>query len=91
MATHVCMKFIYVHFNQDWDRSISPEKVIYVPSTTVAKVLVVREGETGTKETFIFEVQRDHEVWISIHENLIYLPSGPNTRQDGDDVPVLNP
>ena len=70
------MKFIYAHFNQDWNRSISPEKATYVPSTPVAKVLVVREGETGTRETFIFEVEHDHEVWISLHENLIYLPSG---------------
>jgi hypothetical protein len=58
------------------------------PTITTAKVLVVRQWHI---ETFIFEVQLDHEVWVSLHENLIYLPSGANTRQDGDNVPILNP
>ena len=88
MPTHVCMKFIYAHFNVDWNRVISTEKVIYTPTTSAAKVLVVREGNTGVKETFVFEVASDNEGWISLHENLIYLPSGPHSRQDGDNVPI---
>ena len=91
MASLVCMKFIYAHFNINWNRSISSEKVIYKPTVDEAKVLVVREGMTGNKETFIFKVKRNQEVWVSLHENLIYLPSAPHSKQDGDNVPIEEP
>jgi hypothetical protein len=41
------MKFIYAHFNKNWDRSISKEKIIYKPTVDEAQVLVGREGMTG--------------------------------------------
>ena len=88
MASFVCMKYIYAHFNKNWERSISNEKVIYEPIVDEAKVLVVREGRTGNKETFIFKVKRNQEVCISLHESLIYLPSVPHSKQDGDNVPI---
>jgi hypothetical protein len=43
---------------------------------------------TGNKETFIFKVKRNQEVWVSLHENLIYLPSVPHSKQDKDNVPI---
>ena len=91
MPTHVCMKFIYAHFDVNWDKSISPEKVIYIPTQTEAKVLVVREGMTGVMEQFVFAVKSDHEVWVSLNENLIFIPSAPHLRQDGGDVPIIGP
>jgi hypothetical protein len=33
------MKFIYAHFNKNWDRSISNENVIYKPTVDEAKAL----------------------------------------------------
>ena len=68
MVSLVCMKFIYAHFNKNWDRYISNEKVIYQPTVDEAKALVVREGMTGNKETFIFKVKKKKmkEVWGSV-------------------------
>jgi len=89
MPSHVSMRFIYAHFDVNWSRAISPEKVIYVPTVAEAKVLVVREAVTGMKETFVFRVKSNQEVWISLHENIIYLPSAPHSRQPGDNVPIV--
>jgi hypothetical protein len=80
---------VYIRsFQQNWDRSVSTEKVIYKPTVDEAKVRVVREGMTGNKETFIFKVKRNQKVWVSLHENLIYLPSASHLKQDGDNVPI---
>jgi hypothetical protein len=46
---------------------------------------------TGINETFVFKVVRNEQVWVSLHENLIYLPSAPHSKQDGDNVPIEEP
>ena len=90
MGNHVSLTFIYIHFEGNWDRSISPERVIYKSTTNGFSLRVVVEGPTGNKQTYSFRLGFNEEVWVSLHDNIVYVPGVPHSRQPGDATQILN-
>jgi hypothetical protein len=86
--SQVSLRFTYIHFDLGWIRSISPEKVIYKATTNGVKAWIITEGATGNKQTYIFRLVANQEVWVSLHENIVYVPAVPHTRQPGDTAPI---
>jgi hypothetical protein len=47
-------------------------------------LVVVAEGVTGTKETYLFEVARGEVVLVSWDTNLVYIPAKCVKKESGD-------
>jgi hypothetical protein len=50
---------------------------------------VVTEGSTGGATTYLFENPKKERVWVSIPENLVYIPAKCVKRENGDKTECL--
>jgi hypothetical protein len=87
LAYHTVIEFRHVDFDKNWNRSLlSAERVVeYSPLIDRAQLQVVTEGATGVATTYFFEVTKKEKVWVSIPENLVYIPVKCSKKQPGDD------
>ena len=78
--THTVLQFKLIEFDKNWTRAGS---VLYT-AVDNAQVVVVVEGITGVKETYLFEVPRGEVVLVSWDTNLVYIPGKCVKREPGD-------
>jgi hypothetical protein len=65
---------------------LSAERIVeYSPLIDRAQLQVVTKGATGVATTYFFEVTKKEKVWVSIPENLVYIPVKCSKKQPGDD------
>ena len=91
MTYQTVIEFRHVDFDKAWKRSISAaERVVeYTPLADKAQLQVVTEGATGLAITYFFEIPRNERVWISIPENLVYIPAKCIKKEFGDKTECL--
>jgi len=78
--THIVLQFTLIEFDKSWTRAGS---VLYT-AIDKAQVVVVVEGMTGVKETYLFEVPRGEVVLVSWDTNLVYIPGKCVKKELGD-------
>jgi hypothetical protein len=74
------LKFILIEFDKNWTRAGT---VLYT-AIDKAQLVVVVEGGTGVKETYLFEVARGEVVLVSWNTNLVYIPAKCVKKEPGD-------
>ncbi|MFL6401843.1 MAG: hypothetical protein ACJ72J_19970 [Nitrososphaeraceae archaeon] len=91
MVYQTVIEFRHVDFDKGWNRSLlGTDRVVeYTPLEDRAQLQVVTEGATGTPTTYFFEVPREEKVWVSIPENLVYIPAKCLRKQNGDNTQCL--
>jgi hypothetical protein len=91
MTYQTVIEFKHVDFDKSWNRSLlATERVVeYTPVEDRAQLQVVTEGATGTAITYFFEVPREEKVWVSIPENLVYIPAKCFRKENGDKTECL--
>jgi hypothetical protein len=77
---HTVLRFTLIEFDKNWTRAGT---VLYT-AIDKAQLVVVAEGVTGVKETYLFEVARGEVVLVSWHTNLIYIPAKWLKKDPGD-------
>jgi hypothetical protein len=80
---HTVLKSVLIEFDKNWTRAGA---VLY-SAIDKAQLVVVVEGFTGIKETYLFAVARGEVVLISWHANLVYI-SGKCVKRDPGDKTV---
>jgi len=78
--THTVLQFMLIEFDKNWTRAGT---VLYT-ATDKAQLVVVVEGVTGVKDTYLFEVARGEVVLVSWDTNLVYIPAKCVKREPGD-------
>lgn len=78
--THTVLQFKMIEFDKNWTRAGS---VLYT-ATDKGQLVVVVEGNTGVKETYLFEVARGEVVLVSWNTNLVYIPGKCVKKEPGD-------
>ena len=78
--THTVLRFALIEFDQNWTRAGT---VLYT-AIDKAQLVVVVEGVTGVKETYLFEVARGEVVLVSWDTNLVYIPGKCVKKEPGD-------
>jgi hypothetical protein len=78
--THTVLQFTFIEFDKNWTRTGT---VLYT-ATEKAQLVVVVEGVTGIKETYLFEVARGEVVLVSGDTNLVYIPAKCVKKEPGD-------
>jgi hypothetical protein len=78
--THTVLRFILIEFDKNWTRAGT---VLYT-AVDKAQLVVVVEGVTGVKDTYLFEVPRGEVVLVSWAANLVYIPAKCVKRETGD-------
>jgi hypothetical protein len=78
--THTVLQFTLIEFDKNWTRAGT---VLYT-ATDKAQLVVVVEGVTGIKETYLFEVARGEVVLVSWDTNLVYIPAKCVKKEPGD-------
>ena len=86
MTYQTVIEFRHVDFDKAWNRAIlAAERVVeYIPLSDRAQLQVVTEGATGVAITYSFEAPKKERVWVSIPENLIYIPARCYKKEFGD-------
>jgi hypothetical protein len=74
------LKFILIEFDKNWTRAGT---VLYT-AIDKAQLVVVTQGVTGVKETYLFEVARGEVVLVSWNTNLVYIPAKCVKKEPGD-------
>jgi hypothetical protein len=77
---HTVLKFILIEFDKNWTRAGT---VLYT-AIDKSQLVVVVEGATGVKETYLFEVARGEFVLFSWSTNWVYIPANWSKREPGD-------
>ena len=77
---HTVLRFLLIEFDKNWTRAGT---VLYT-AIDKAQLVVVVEGATGAKDTYLFEVQRGEVVLVSWTANLVYIPAKCVKREPGD-------
>jgi hypothetical protein len=75
--THTVLQFILIEFDKNWTRAGT---VLYT-AIDKAQLVVVAEGVTGVKDTYLFEVARGEVVLVSWAANLVYIPECVNENE----------
>jgi hypothetical protein len=78
--THTVLRFILIEFDKNWTRAGT---VLYT-AVDKAQLVVVVEGVTGGKDTYLFEVPRGEVVLVSWAANLVYIPAKCVKKETGD-------
>ncbi len=78
--THTVLRFILIEFDKNWTRAGT---VLYT-AVDKAQLVVVVEGVTGVKDTYLFEVPRGEVVLVSWSANLVYIPAKCVKKEPGD-------
>ena len=78
--THTVLQFKLIEFDKNWTRAGS----VQYTAIDKAQVVVVVEGITGAKETYLFEVPRGEVVLVSWDANLVYIPGKCVKKESGD-------
>jgi hypothetical protein len=78
--THTVLRFILIEFDKNWTRAGT---VLYT-AIDKAQLVVVVEGVTGVKDTYLFEVARGEVVLVSWATNLVYIPAKCVKKEPGD-------
>lgn len=78
--THTVLQFKLIEFDKNWTRAGS---VLYTAIDT-SQLVVIVEGITGGKETYLFEVERGEVVLVSWNTNLVYIPGKCVKKEPGD-------
>ena len=77
---HTVLKFVLIEFDKNWTRAGT---VLYT-AIDKAQLVVVVQGVTGAKETYLFEVARGEVVLVSWDTNLVYIPAKWVKKDPGD-------
>jgi hypothetical protein len=77
---HTVLQFLLIEFDKNWTRAGT---VLYT-AIDKAQLVVVVEGVTGVKETYLFEVARGEVVLVSWTANLVYIPAKCLKKEPGD-------
>jgi hypothetical protein len=77
---HTVLQFLLIEFDKNWTRAGT---VLYT-AIDKAQLVVVTEGVTGAKDTYLFEVARGEVVLVSWAANLVYIPAKCVKREPGD-------
>ncbi len=77
---HTVLQFTLIEFDEHWTRAGS---VLYT-ATERAQLVVVAEGVTGIRETYLVEVGRAEVVLVSWDTNLVYIPAKCMKKESGD-------
>jgi hypothetical protein len=77
---HTVLRFTLIEFDQNWTRAGT---ALYT-AIDKAQLVVVVEGITGIKETYLFEVARGEVVLVSWDTNLVYVPAKWLKKDPGD-------
>jgi hypothetical protein len=77
---HTVLRFTLIEFDKNWTRAGT---VLYT-AIDKAQLVVVVEGITGIKETYLFEVARGEVVLVSWDTNLVYIPAKWLKKDPGD-------
>ena len=77
---HTVLRFTLIEFDNNWTRAGT---VLYT-AIDKAQLVVVVEGVTGVKETYLFEVARGEVVLVSWNTNLVYIPAKWVKKEPGD-------
>lgn len=78
--THTVLRFVLIEFDKNWTRAGT---VLYT-AVDKAQLVVVTESITGTKDTYLFEVERGEVVLVSWTANLVYIPAKCVKKEAGD-------
>ncbi len=78
--THTVLRFMLIEFDKNWTRAGT---VLYT-AVDKAQLVVVVEGVTGVKDTYLFEVPRGEVVLVSWTANLVYIPAKCVKKEPGD-------
>ena len=78
--THTVLQFKLIEFDKNWTRAGT---VLYT-AIGKAQLVVVVEGVTGVKDTYLFEVARGEVVLVSWDTNLVYIPAKCVKKEPGD-------
>jgi hypothetical protein len=77
---HTVLQFLLIEFDKNWTRAGT---VLYT-AIDKAQLVVVIEGVTGVKDTYLFEVPRGEVVLVSWAANLVYIPAKCLKKEPGD-------
>jgi hypothetical protein len=77
---HTVLRFLLIEFDKNWTRAGT---VLYT-AIDEAQLVVVVEGVTGVKDTYLFEVPRGEVVLVSWTANLVYIPAKCLKKEPGD-------
>jgi hypothetical protein len=77
---HTVLQFLLIEFDENWTRAGT---VLYT-AIDKAQLVVVVEGVTGVKDTYLFEVPRGEVVLVSWAANLVYIPAKCLKKEPGD-------
>ena len=77
---HTVLQFTFIEFDKNWTRAGT---VLYT-AIDKGQLVVVVEGATGVKETYLFEVARGEVVLVSWDTNLVYIPAKCVKKEPGD-------
>ncbi len=77
---HTVLQFVLIEFDKNWTRAGT---VLYT-AIDKAQLVVVVEGVTGVKDTYLFEVPRGEVVLVSWTTNLVYIPAKCVKKEPGD-------
>ncbi|MGB8656491.1 MAG: hypothetical protein WCE90_01735 [Candidatus Zixiibacteriota bacterium] len=87
MSYHTVLEFTFIEFDKNWSRA-GTVQLQYTANNT-AQLLVVAEGKTGVKTTYLFQMERGEIVLVSYDVNLVYIPSKCIQRKAGDATKCL--
>ena len=79
---HTVLQFVLIEFDKNWTRAGT---VLYT-AIDKAQLVVVAEGATGVKETYLFEVARGEVVLVSWDTNLVYITAKCVKKEPGDNT-----
>ena len=77
---HTVLEFTHLDFDDHWSRAGA---VLYT-SMADATLTVVTESHTGVKATYFFKVPIREVVYVSVQENLVYIPARCAKKTEGD-------
>ena len=89
MPNQTVLEFVHVFFDREWNAVADPVKVTYTPIAAqgTTPLYVVTQEPTGILMTYLFQVDPLQQVWVSEHENLIYIPKPISSRNRGYTIP----
>ncbi len=80
---HTVMVFRYMQFLGDWTRFSGVNQIIY-SADAPGELLVVADDGKGNPITYVFNLSVGSEVWVSLDENQVHIPTLCVKSEPGD-------
>lgn len=76
------LRYVFIDFDDNWDYVLGT-RGDYVSTQDGAKMIVVADSASGTKETYFFTLKKDS--WVRMHDyNVTHIPARCVKKEKGD-------